>query len=103
MTEGGAWSRSVPARTAAARMRIKTKARRTEVKNRQTRPSTSSSQRRPEGRARPADGGAASASAPSTALTPCVSIPLLLHVTPVEELVDPDHVVRQHQHADTHH
>src|SRR3990172_5831128 len=94
MTEGGAWSSRVPTRTAEASTRISTMARRTEMKKRQTRPMMSSSHT--FAAAWLPAGGVASES-----MLPCVS--MLLHVTPVEVLVQPDQAIRQHQHADRYH
>src|SRR3972149_11662766 len=83
-------------------MSIRTRASRTDVKKRQMRPTTSNSQMPPL-----APALARATVERAFALSAAEKLPgvstMDLHVTPVEELVDPDKAVGQHQHAHSHH
>src|SRR3990172_5194469 len=83
-------------------MSIRTRASRTEVKKRQMRPTISNSQMPPLAPAPPRASVGRTFPLSAAEKLPGVST-MDLHVTPVEELVDPDKAVGQHQHTHGHH
>src|SRR3989337_3776834 len=83
-------------------MSIRIRASRTDVKKRQMRPTISNSQMPPLAPAPPRATVERVFPLSAADKLPWVST-MNLHVTPVEELVDPDKAVGQHQHTHSHH
>src|SRR3990170_1622736 len=83
-------------------MSIRIRASRTDVKKRQMRPTISNSQMPPLAPAPPR--ATVGRTFPLSAADKLRGVSTMnLHVTPVEELIDPDKAVGQHQHAHSHH